>query len=122
MKKYILAVFSAVLVITSFAQSWSTYRNSGTNPPTNFLGTKDSKALVFKTNNTERMRINPTGNGNVGIGVINPLQRLDVNGNINIAKGFSLFMDNHRVLRADSSSGGNVFLGVGAGSNNTSIF
>ena len=120
MKKYVffLGIFSSVLVTASFAQSWNLTGNSGTTPPTNFLGTKDAKALVFKTNNTERMRILPAGN--VGIGVTTPVQRLDVNGNINLGKGFSLFMENHRVLRVDSAKA-NVFLGNSAGAKNTGL-
>jgi len=123
MKKFIffLGIFSCALVTKSFAQSWSLTGNSATTAGTNFLGTKDGKALVFKTNNTERMRINSTGNGNVGIGVTNPVQRLDVNGNINLGKGFSLFMENHRVLRLDSVKG-TVFLGVNAGPKNTATY
>jgi hypothetical protein len=109
-----ITILFCTATIFSNAQSWTLTGNSATNPSTNFLGTKDNKALVFKTNNTERIRINSTGNGNVGIGVTNPAQRLDVNGNINLGKGFSLFMENHRVLRVDSAYY-NTFLGNGAG-------
>jgi hypothetical protein len=40
---------------------WSTLGNTGTNPVLNYLGTSDAQALVFRTNNTERMRILSTG-------------------------------------------------------------
>jgi hypothetical protein len=120
MKKciFFLGVFSSFLVTTSFAQSWSLTGNSATTAGTNFLGTKDGKAVVFKTNNTERMRILPAGN--VGIGVTTPVQRLDVNGNINLGKGFSLFMENQRVLRVDLANT-SVFLGNSAGAKNTGL-
>jgi hypothetical protein len=52
------------------AQSWSLTGNNGTLPTTNFVGTKDSRALVFRTNNVERMRI--LAAGRVGIGTSVP--------------------------------------------------
>lgn len=64
----------------AFAQSdnaWSFTGNSGTVAATNFLGTTDAIDLVFRTNNTERMRVLSTGN--VGIG-ITPNARLDITG------------------------------------------
>jgi hypothetical protein len=123
MRKFIffLGVFNSVLVTASFAQSWSLTGNSGTTPPTNFLGTKDAKALVFKTNNTERMRINSTADGNVGIGTTTPAQKLHVNGNINISKGFALYMENHKVLRVDSAKG-SIYLGVSAGAKTSETY
>ncbi|HPI55007.1 MAG TPA: hypothetical protein PLU10_09965, partial [Chitinophagaceae bacterium] len=39
---------------------------------------KENDALLFGTNNTEKMRV--AANGNVGIGVSNPLTKLDVTG------------------------------------------
>ncbi|MFM2305948.1 MAG: hypothetical protein RLZZ367_617 [Bacteroidota bacterium] len=45
---------------------WNLTGNSGTTVGTNFIGTTDSKDLVFKTNNTEKMRIQ--SNGLIGIG------------------------------------------------------
>jgi hypothetical protein len=45
---------------------WNTTGNSGTSPATNFIGTTDAQDLVFKTNNTEGMRINAAGNTRVG--------------------------------------------------------
>lgn len=39
------------------ATDWRLVGNTGTNASTNFLGTTDNQPLVFRTNNTERMRI-----------------------------------------------------------------
>ena len=57
--------------------AWNTQGNYGTTPATNFLGTIDNQSLVFRTNNTERMRILNTGN--VGIGTSTPGYTLDLN-------------------------------------------
>jgi hypothetical protein len=51
--------------------AWTTLGNSGTNPDApqfNFLGTTDNRALAFRTNNTERMRIKSDGKIAMGIG------------------------------------------------------
>lgn len=45
----------------------------------NFLGTTNSKDLIFKTKNTEAMRIDTFGN--VGIGTATPSDRLQIYGN-----------------------------------------
>ena len=80
MKKTFLSLILFFLLVTivlrSNAQSWNITGNSGTNPTTNFIGTKDNKVLVFRTNNIERMRIGASGN--LGIGTKNPLAKLQV--------------------------------------------
>jgi len=124
MKKHtLLVVFSCSLLAPSFAQSWSTTGNNGTNPSNNFLGTKDNQSLVFKTNNKERIRI--LSGGKIGIGTTKPVQMLDVNGSINISNGSSFYVDNHKIISTDLATL-NIFLGTGAttlsitGSGNTS--
>lgn len=63
------------------AQDWSLLGNAGTTAGTNFIGTTDAQDVVLKTNAVENMRI-LNSNGNVGINNTNPLQKLDVGGNI----------------------------------------
>ncbi len=57
--------------------AWLLLGNAGTTAGTNFLGTTDAQDMVFKTNNTEWMRI--LTNGNVGIGTSSPEVTLHVN-------------------------------------------
>jgi len=50
-----------LLVTGNPSDAWLTMGNAGTNPANNFLGTTDNNDLVFKTNNTQRMRIKSNG-------------------------------------------------------------
>lgn len=52
-------LFSLAILASSFsfAQTWNLTGNTGTNPPSNFIGTIDDKELIFKTNNQERFKI-----------------------------------------------------------------
>jgi len=70
-----VCMLTTATTLTSSAQSWSTLGNTGTNPATNFLGNNDDKALVFRTNNVERMRIM---SGKVGIGTKTPQANLHI--------------------------------------------
>jgi hypothetical protein len=56
---------------------WTLTGNAGTTAGANFLGTTDAQDLVFKTNNTEYMRILTTGE--VGINTPAPVLSLQVN-------------------------------------------
>jgi hypothetical protein len=72
--------------------------------------------LTFKTKPdalaiAERMRI--TGAGNVGINTSTPVQRLDVNGNINMASTMNLRVNDVRVFSNQGTS--NLFAGDDAG-------
>lgn len=60
----------------SYNSDWNSLGNAGTNPSENFIGTTDAKDLVFRTRNTEQMRIN--NSGRVGIGSSNPSYMLDI--------------------------------------------
>lgn len=57
---------------TNFASGncWSLTGNVGTNPSINKLGTTDAQPFIVKTNNSENLRIESTGN--IGIGTTNP--------------------------------------------------
>ena len=57
MKKIILLLMPFLIN----AQSWNLIGNSGINENTNFVGTIDSKPLIFKSNNVEWLRIKPSG-------------------------------------------------------------
>jgi hypothetical protein len=56
---------------------WDLTGNSGIKPTTNFLGTRDLQPLAIRTNNTEKIRVTPTGN--VGIGTTQPGAKLEIN-------------------------------------------
>ncbi|MBS0030498.1 hypothetical protein ACTJJ0_26650 [Chitinophaga sp. 22321] len=50
--------------------SWSTLGNAGLDSTKNFLGTTDQQALIFKTNNAERLRVTAGGNIKMAAGTI----------------------------------------------------
>lgn len=64
------ATGDVILVPASGGNAWDLLGNAGTTAGTNFLGTTDAQDMVFKTNNTEKVRI--TTSGQVGIGTAAP--------------------------------------------------
>ena len=124
-------IFCMLMLVMSIArpaaaQSWSLTGNNGTLPTTNFVGTKDSKALVFRTNNVERMRVLP--NGRVGIGTTTPSALLNVNVSSNVSLGttdnfllgatnnFNLAFDNNEIQARFNGAGNTLYLNYWGGS------
>lgn len=73
---------------------WRLIGNSATNPTTNFVGTTDNNALVFRTANLERARIAANGNfriGNASYPTILPNQADDARTKLSATNGFSAF-------------------------------
>jgi len=50
--------------------NWNTTGNAGLDSTKHFIGTKDQQALIFKTDNTERLRFTANGNIKVASGTI----------------------------------------------------
>lgn len=69
--------FNGTIWTTFTSSNWSLIGNSGTNPTTNKVGTTDNQDFVLVTNNTEKLRVNSTGN--VGIGTTTPSTKLHLN-------------------------------------------
>lgn len=63
---------------------WTMSGNAGSSEVTNFIGTTDNQPVVFRTNNTETMRI--LANGNIGVGISSPTSKFEVNGIIRAKK------------------------------------
>jgi len=71
--------------INSYSDTSHAPVSTGVIPANLALGTTSSGPIVFVSNSAERMRIDY--NGNVGLGIWNPSQKLEVYGNIKISGG-----------------------------------
>jgi hypothetical protein len=69
-------VLFAMIMLGANGQNWLIDGNSNTSA-TNFIGTRNAQPIIFKTSNTERLRI--TKNGLVGIGINGNLEAFQVN-------------------------------------------
>ncbi len=116
-KKILFGALLCASVISTKAQ-WSLTGNAGINPVNNFLGTTDSKALVFRTNNIERMRI--IAGGKFGFGTILPTTRFQINVLSNQSP-FSTWVNGLPTLYADSTGGLSVGGGVSASANGLNV-
>jgi hypothetical protein len=67
---------------------WSMFGNASADSTVAFIGTTDAQDLVFKVNNTERMRIKSAGS--IGLGTSSPNASLDVTGSVKIGTTLSL--------------------------------
>jgi len=100
--------------------AWLLGGNAGTDPATHFLGTTDDLPLVFRTNNTERLRILPDGSVGIGTDIPNAKTHI-VGGPIWTSNGWtkSLALNNAAALELGygtsnrfglGASGGNLYL------------
>ncbi len=87
------------------SNDWLLTGNKNTTPTTNFLGTTDVNSLAIRTNNIERMRVDPLGN--IGIGTTTPQQMLDIK--------------NGSLLISNTGNAGSLMIASNGGANTTSI-
>lgn len=76
MKSNVFLVLLCMFCLSASAQ-WSLTGNGGTTA-SNFIGTTDNQPLMFRINNSERMRLGT--NGYLGINNTNPQSRLHIRG------------------------------------------
>jgi len=94
--------------------NWGLNGNSGTNPAANFIGTSDNNDFSIGAGNAVVMKV--TATGNVGVGSGTPLQKLDVNGNMNLRNQSNNFrIGNAPVLSISNSAARNILAGANAG-------
>ena len=99
----------ALLSDINTSNSWKTIGNAGTDPLTDFIGTTDNVDLVFKVNNTERLRIDSTYGSVIAtdsfraIGVDTSVQAYSNSGNGGV------------IIAQDSTTKGYIFMSNGTG-------
>jgi len=126
MKKLIFILFFGALGFGAQAQYWSLSGNSGTTT-SHFLGTTSCKPLIFKTLDTERMRL-LTDRSFLGIGTAAPQASLHLHYQIDArtCEGIIINPDNEDVARGSRllhlttpTTGSNLYNGFSVFSNST---
>lgn len=67
---------------SNIGSGWSTKGNSGTNPPTNYVGTTDNENFVIRTNDTARITF--LSSSLIGVNTAAPVNEMDINGNLTV--------------------------------------
>jgi hypothetical protein len=82
--------------------AWSKEGDASTSPGTDFIGTTDAQDLVFKTTNTEKLRVTTTGN--LGVGITAPTAKMEIDGALALkANNTSVTTDNQVVTIGNRS-------------------
>lgn len=109
--------------VYTYANTWKVGGNIGLSNPV--FGTTDNVGVIIQTNNTEAARFDATGN--LGIGITNPVLKLDVGGDVRlnglyVGRGgggaISNFIFNSTLLPSNTGTNG-LHLGYDAGGSNT---
>ncbi len=82
---YYNASIPAWVSLQTGADGWEIYGNTLVYPVQEFFGTTDNQDVVFRTNNVERMRLD--AQGELGVNVGTPSERLDVGGALRLHSG-----------------------------------
>lgn len=121
---FAVAIMALLFANKSMGQ-WSLTGNAGTAVNTNFLGTTDNKGLVFRTNNTERMRF--TAAGLLGLGTTSPVSKFHVSGGTSTSlvnpgyiisgdvASYNLSLDNNELQARYDSTGSTLYLNYWGG-------
>ncbi len=107
---------------------WKINGNSNTDEATNFIGTTDKKSLVFRTNNTEKLRLTTSGmlqtnsvKKNLFINAGTDSETLDINATENTIISGELTFNQNTTGGRNTALGYNVLKNNTTGSANTAI-